>query len=63
MTCRVNVIAPDGSVMPARAVLDSLGSKSLNTEHLAQQLHLPRHATNSTVSMELLGSLSAPGEM
>ena len=42
MTCRVKVIAPDGSITQARALLDCAASTSLITERLAQRLRLPR---------------------
>ena len=50
MTCWVKVNAPDGSIMQARALLDSEASTSLITECLAQQLHLPRHRSNFTIN-------------
>ena len=50
MTCRVRVIAPDGSVMQARALLDCAASTSLITKRLAQQLRLPRRPSNFTIN-------------
>ena len=50
MTSRVKVIAPDGSVMQARALLDCAALTSLVTEHLAQKLHLPRCRSNFTIN-------------
>ena len=50
MTCRVKVIAPDGSVTQARALLDSAASTSLTTERLAQQLRLKRRRCNFTIN-------------
>ena len=50
MTCRVKVIAPDGSVTQARALLDCAASTSLITERLAQQLRLPRRRSNFTIN-------------
>ena len=40
MTCRVKVIAPDGSVTQARALLNSAASTSVITERLTRQLQL-----------------------
>ena len=42
MTCRVEVMAPDGTVMETRALLDSAASTSLISEHLTEKLRLPR---------------------
>ena len=52
MTCLVNVVAPDGSIMQAQALLDGVVSTLLISERLAQQLHvrLPRHSTNFTIN-------------
>ena len=50
MTCRVEVMAPDGSITQARALLDCAASTSLITERLAQQLHLPRRSSNFTIN-------------
>ena len=49
-TYRVEVMAPDGSVTQARALLDCAASTSLITEHLAQQLRLPQRASNFTIN-------------
>ena len=40
MSCHVEVIASDGSVTQAMALLDCVVSTSLITAHLAQQLRL-----------------------
>ena len=50
MTCRVKVIAPDGTVMQARALLDSAASTSLITERLAKKLRLPRRHSNVQIT-------------
>ena len=50
MTCRVEVMAPDGSVTQARALLDCVASTSLITERLAQRLRLPRRPSNFTIN-------------
>ena len=50
MTCRVKVMAPDGSVTQARALLDCAASTSLISERLAQQLRLPRYRSNFTIN-------------
>ena len=50
MTFRVEVVAPDGSITQARALLDCAASTSLMTERLAQQLHLLRRASNFTIN-------------
>ena len=50
MTCRVNFMAPDGSVTPARALLDCVASTSLISECFAQQLRLPRCRNNFTIN-------------
>ena len=42
MTCRVLVVAPDGSTVNARALLDSGSTVSFVSERLAQALRLPR---------------------
>ena len=42
MTCRVKVVAPDGSSTQARALLDSASSTCFVSERLAQLLRLPR---------------------
>ena len=46
MTCRVLVIAPDGSTVNARALLDSGSTVSFISERLAQALRLPRSAAS-----------------
>ena len=50
MTCRVEVMAPDGSVTQARALLDCAASTSLITERLANKLHLPRRRSNLKIN-------------
>ena len=50
MTCRVNVMAPNGTITQARALLDCVALTSLITERLLQQLHFPRHPTNFTIN-------------
>ena len=46
MTCRVEVMAPDGSFTQARALLDSPVSTLLITKRLAKNMHLPRRRNN-----------------
>ena len=46
MTYRVKVMAPDGSVTQARALLDSSASTCLITERLAKKLRLSRCLSN-----------------
>ena len=41
MTCQIQVYAPDGSSIEARALLDSASSASFVSEQLAQCLRLP----------------------
>ena len=41
MTSRVLIIAPDGSIIEARALLDNASSASFISEHLANSLSLP----------------------
>lgn len=50
MTCRVKVEVSNGSVMEARAILDSGSSASFISERLAQGLHLPRYSQNTKIS-------------
>ena len=50
MTCRVTVDAPDGSVVEARALLDSASSASFVSERLAQSLSLPRSPQSTRIS-------------
>ena len=50
MTCYVKVKAPDGSVVTARALLDSASSASFVTERLTQALSLPRSRQNTHIS-------------
>ena len=49
MTCRVLVIAPDGSTVNARALLDSGSTVSFVSERLAQTLRLPRSQQQATI--------------
>ena len=49
MTCRVLVIAPDGSTVNARALLDSGSTVSFVSEQLAQTLRLPRSQQQATI--------------
>ena len=50
MTCRVLVEVPDGSLVNARALLDSASSASFISERLVNSLCLPRLRQNTTVS-------------
>ena len=50
MTCRVLVESHDGSVMEARAILDSGSSASFVSERLAQCLQLPRFSQNTRIT-------------
>ena len=50
MTCRVEIMPLDGSVMQARALLDYAASTSLIAERLTQKLHLPRLPKNFTIN-------------
>ena len=50
MTCKVLVEAPDGSVVNARALLDSASSASFISERLSNSLCLPRLRQSTTVS-------------
>ena len=67
LTCRVNVIAPDGSVTLARALLDCAASTSLITERLAQQLYTCTLNTidvpPTSLSTKWLDPVSAPREL
>ena len=49
MTCRVLVVAPDGSTVNARALLDSGSTVSFISERLAQVLRLPRSQQQATI--------------
>ena len=49
MTCQDKVMAPDGSVMQARALLDCATLISL-IEQLAKKLSLPRHQSNLKIN-------------
>ena len=50
MTCRVLVEAPDGSLVNARALLDSASSASFISERLVNSLCLPRLRQNTRIS-------------
>ena len=50
MTYRVSVIAPDGSSVEARALLDNASSASFVSERLVQRLSLPRFHQHVRVS-------------
>ena len=56
MTCRVLVIAPDGSSVEARALLDNASSASFVSERLVQSLSLSR--VNQHVRVSGIGGLS-----
>ena len=56
MTCRVSIIAPDGSSVEARALLDSASSASFVSERLVQALSLPRF--NEQVRVSGIGGTS-----
>ena len=50
MTCQVQITAPDGSSIKARALLDSGSTMSFVTERIVQSLGLPRRSQKLTVS-------------
>ena len=50
MTCQLLVNVPDGSVVRARALLDSASSTSFVSERLALTLRLPRSSQNISIS-------------
>ena len=56
MTCRVSVIAPDGSSVEARALLDNASSASFVSERLVQSLSLPHF--NQHVRVSGIGGVS-----
>ena len=56
MTCRVSVLAPDGSFVEARALLDNASSASFVSERLVQSLSLPRF--NQHVRVSEIGGIS-----
>ena len=56
MTCQVRIIAPDGSSLKVRALLDSGSSASFVSERLVQSLHLGR--TKQKVSVSGIGGVS-----
>ena len=57
MTCKVQILGPDGSTTQARALLDSASSTSFITERLAQRLGLKRSRVDINIS-GIGGSLS-----
>ena len=50
MTCRINIVAPDGSSITARALLDSASSTSFITKRLTQLLRLKCSRRDVTIS-------------
>ena len=56
MTCRVSVLAQDGSFVEARALLDNASSASFVSERLVQSLSLPRF--NQHVRVSGIGDIS-----
>ena len=46
MTCRVEVMASDGSITQTRTLLDSAASTLLIKERLVKKLHLPQCRSN-----------------
>ena len=50
MTCQVKVVAPNGAVMKARALLDTGSSTSFISEHSVQLLRFSRKSCTSHVS-------------
>ena len=50
MTCRVLILAPDGTYVEARVLVDNASSASFVSERLAQSLHLPRAKQNARIS-------------
>ena len=56
MTCRMSVIAPDGSSVEARALVDNASSASFVSERLVQILSLPRF--NEHVRVSGIGGVS-----
>ena len=50
MTCQVQIQAPDGTSVKARALLDSGSTMSFVSERIVQSLGLKRHAQRLTVS-------------
>ena len=56
MTCRVLIVAPDGSSVEVRAPLDNASTASFISERLVQSLSLPR--TNQSIRISGIGGLS-----
>lgn len=50
MTSRIVIKAPDGSLVEARALLDSASSASFVSERIAQSLRLPRMRQSARIS-------------
>ncbi len=50
MTCNVLVVSPDGTSIPACALLDGASSTSFVSERLVQCLNLPRSSQNAQIS-------------
>ena len=50
MTCKVQILGPDGSKTQARALLDSASSTSFITERLTQRLGLKRKRVDINIS-------------
>ena len=57
MTCKVQVVGPNGYSTYARALLDSASSTSFITERLAQHLRLPR--THRSLNISGIGGINA----
>lgn len=58
MTCRVQVITPQGMITHARALLDCASSSSFISEHLVQHLCLPR--SKRTAQISGIAGMSSP---
>ena len=56
LTCRVLIVAPDGSSVEVRALLDNASTASFISERLVQSLSLPR--TNQSIRISGIGGLS-----
>ena len=56
MTCRVLIVAPDGSSVEVRALLDNASTASFVSERLVQSLSLPR--TNQSIRVSGIGGIS-----
>ena len=57
MTCKVQVVGPNGYATLARTLLDSASSTSFIMERLAQHLHLPR--TRNSLKITGIGGINA----